>query len=102
MVANLVATVGDLQQRLGVEFGVDSLYKEGGLKPELVEHAQDPGSICLTEKWRPRDSLAGHSPRSRSAASPRLSKVMLTAARWASGPQVSEGTLGGLLMCLSS
>src|SRR5215212_6773968 len=26
-----------------MEFNIDSLYKESGMKPELLEHAQDPG-----------------------------------------------------------
>jgi hypothetical protein len=43
VVAKLVAGVGDLQQRLGVEFGVEPLYEEGGLEPELVEQAKDTG-----------------------------------------------------------
>src|SRR5829696_8267369 len=47
MVAKLVARVGDLQQRLRVEFGVEPLYKESDPKPKLVEHAQDPGERSL-------------------------------------------------------
>ncbi len=43
VVADLVSGVGDLNQRLGVEFGVEPLHKESGSKPEFAEHVEDPG-----------------------------------------------------------
>src|SRR5215203_4617419 len=56
------------------------------------------GSVRFTEEWRPSGSSSGHSPRSRSAASPRLSKVTLTPARRAAGPQTEGVSSGRSLM----
>src|ERR687898_1770943 len=62
MVAKLVAGVGDLEKRLGVEFGVKPLYEESGPKPELVEHAQDARERTLHREVATKGLAFGPQP----------------------------------------
>ena len=78
-------------QRVRVELGVEPLDEERRAQaaPRRAPRAR-AAARGVTEKWRPSGSPSGHQPRSRSLASPRLSKVTATAARSLGGDGVLE------------
>ena len=76
---DLVAGGRDVAQRLGIELGVEALDEEGRAQVQRGERLQRARSPTVTDGSSPMRRRAV--PRSRSAASPRLSKLSRTASR---------------------
>ena len=92
MVAKLVAGVGDLEQRFGVELGVEPFDEERCPQCQLLEHIQDAGERALHREVAPERLVFGPQPTLQVGRLPQVVEGHADRRAAASGPQ-TEGPL---------